>query len=66
MNVGGDFILVYARDGTGSKIANAVSAEDKQKFIDAGEAVYRRQRPAARIRTHVAPTKAVRNARQGR
>jgi hypothetical protein len=45
MNVGGHFILVYARDGTGSKIANRISAEDKPKFIDAGEAVYRRQRP---------------------
>ena len=45
MNVGGHFILVYARDGTGSKIANAISAEDKPKFIDGGEAVYRRQRP---------------------
>jgi hypothetical protein len=45
MNVGGHFILVYARDGTGSKIANAISAEDKPKFIEAGEAVYRRQRP---------------------
>ena len=45
MNVGGHFILVYARDGTGSKIANAISAEDKPKFIEGGEAVYRRQRP---------------------
>src|SRR3984885_5974082 len=45
MNVGGHFILAYARDGTGSKIANAISAEDKPKFIDGGEAVYRRQRP---------------------
>ena len=45
MNVGGHFILVYARDGTGSKMANAISAEDKPKFIDGGEAVYRRQRP---------------------
>jgi hypothetical protein len=45
MNVGDHFILVYARDGTGKKISNAVSVEDKQKFIDAGEAVYRRQRP---------------------
>ena len=45
MNVGGHFILAYARDGTGSKIANAISAEDKPKFIEGGEAVYRRQRP---------------------
>ena len=45
MNVGGDFILVDARDGTGKKIVNAISAEDKPKFIEGGEAVYRRQRP---------------------
>ena len=45
MNVGGHFILAYARDGTGSKIANTISAEDKPKFIDGGEAVHRRQRP---------------------
>jgi hypothetical protein len=45
MNVGGHFILAYARDGTGSKMANAISAEDKPKFIEGGEAVYRRQRP---------------------
>jgi hypothetical protein len=45
MNVGGNFILVHALDGTGKKIPNAVSLEDKQKFIDGGEAVYRRQRP---------------------
>jgi hypothetical protein len=45
MNVGGHFILVYARDGTGSKIANRISAQDKPKFIEGGEAVYRRQRP---------------------
>ena len=37
MNVGGDFILVDARDGTGKKIVNAISAEDKPKFIEGGE-----------------------------
>jgi hypothetical protein len=35
MNVGGHFILAYARDGTGSKIANAISAEDKPKKLTA-------------------------------
>ena len=45
MNVGDHFILVHARDGTGTKIPNTVSVEDKPKFIEAGEAVFRRQRP---------------------
>jgi hypothetical protein len=67
MNVGGHFILAYARDGTGSKIANAISAEDKPKFIDGGEAVYRRQRPCTFVmgasRTRVIGIKSLKVAR---